>query len=293
MNTQQLSRSIQGQFKKLSDPQVAVSMAAYMKTDMPFYGVKKPLRFPVYREIKKRFAPHTRREYEVAVRALWGLPHREEKYAGIEYARSFPEFISYKSVPLYKRIIREGAWWDFVDDVSIHLSGRVLLDDRANMRPTIEDWISHSDMWIRRAALLSQIKHKAQTDPQQLFDHCLLRADEKEFFIRKAIGGGVAQLQLYRSPSSVPFPAETSRPVLGSELPGRSEAARAGWADGVGALFEQYAEFGHDRLDPNAIRFGGSGFSEQGRREILDCRNGDGDCRSNSASLFNSSINPP
>ena len=177
-------------------------MAAYMKTDMPFYGIKKPLRVPVYREIKKRFVPRTRREYEAAVRALRTLPHREEKYAAIEYARSFPEFTSYKSVPLYQRIIRDGKWWDFVDDVSIHLSGRVLLHDRANMRPTIEEWISHSDMWIRRAALLSQINHKAQTDHRQLFDHCLLRADEKEFFIRKAIGWALRSYS-YTDPRAV------------------------------------------------------------------------------------------
>ena len=202
MNTQQLTRFIRDRLKKRRAPKGAAAMAAYMKTDMPFYGVKKPLRVPVYREIKKQFAPRSRRDYESAVRALWGLPHREEKYAAIEYARSFPEFISYKSVPLYKRIIREGAWWDFVDDVSIHLSGGVLLDDRANMRPTIEDWISHSDMWIRRAALLSQIKHKGQTDPQQLFDHCLLRADEKEFFVRKAIGWALRSYS-YTDPQAV------------------------------------------------------------------------------------------
>ena len=43
-------------------------------------------------------------------------------------------------------------------------------------------------MWLRRAAIIGQIKHKAETDEDRLFDYCLRRAGEKEFFIRKAIG---------------------------------------------------------------------------------------------------------
>ena len=36
--------------------------------------------------------------------------------------------------------------------------------------------------------MIAHIKHKAETDVDQLFRHCLLLAPETEFFIRKAIG---------------------------------------------------------------------------------------------------------
>jgi 3-methyladenine DNA glycosylase AlkD len=49
-------------------------------------------------------------------------------------------------------------------------------------------WIDDPNMWIRRVAILSQLRHKAETDEAQLFRYCLGRAHEKEFFIRKAIG---------------------------------------------------------------------------------------------------------
>jgi len=48
--------------------------------------------------------------------------------------------------------------------------------------------VAAPDMWVRRLALLSQIKHKDATDEEQLFGYCLRRAEEKKFFIRKAIG---------------------------------------------------------------------------------------------------------
>jgi hypothetical protein len=78
----------------MADPEKARGMAAYMKTDMPFYGVRKPGRLKIGRQIKRRFAIRERRAYERVVRALWQRPHREEKYLfGREPAASFrPQF---------------------------------------------------------------------------------------------------------------------------------------------------------------------------------------------------------
>jgi 3-methyladenine DNA glycosylase AlkD len=43
-------------------------------------------------------------------------------------------------------------------------------------------------MWLRRSALLFQLKYKQNTDAQRLFKYCAETMHEKEFFIRKAIG---------------------------------------------------------------------------------------------------------
>jgi 3-methyladenine DNA glycosylase AlkD len=138
--------------------------------------------------MRRRFPISSRAEYLAAVKALWERPHREEKYCAIGLAVDYPEYITIGSVPLYRRMVVEGAWWDFVDDIAIRLVGRVLLEDRSRMHPKLDRWIDDPDMWIRRTAILSQIKHKDRTDQEQLFEYCLSRAHEKEFFIRKAIG---------------------------------------------------------------------------------------------------------
>jgi 3-methyladenine DNA glycosylase AlkD len=193
---------VQREFEKLADPVNAVPMAAYMKTDMPFYGIPKPLRVPIYRTLKKEYAPETQKEYESCVLALWNLPHREEKYAAIEYAMFFDKFITYKSLPLYERMVREGQWWDFVDPIAIALVGIALKKDRAKVEPKMRKWIGDPDMWIRRTAILSQNRHKAETNEQMLFEHCLDRAHEKEFFIRKAIGWALREYS-YAAPKAV------------------------------------------------------------------------------------------
>ncbi len=163
-------------------------MAAYMKTTQPFFGVPTPMRAPIIKEMRTRFMPADRRSYERNVLALWTLPRREEQYIAIAYARQHRDFIAFESLAIYERMIREGAWWDFVDEIAAHLVGDVLLASRAEMRPILEQWIDDDNMWIRRTALIAQLGHKRETDAAQLFDHCLRRAHEKEFFIRKAIG---------------------------------------------------------------------------------------------------------
>jgi 3-methyladenine DNA glycosylase AlkD len=201
-STDLLVAFVSAQFRARANPENAGSMAAYMKTAMPFYGIKKPDRVPVYREMKKRFVPSSRREYEAGVRALWRLPHREEKYAAIEFARQSEAFITAESLPVYERLVREGAWWDLVDEVAIRLVGRAQFKQRAKLRLVMRVWIDDQDFWIRRTALLSQIGHKQQTDQRQLFDHCLRRAGETEFFIRKAIGWALRDYS-YTAPEAV------------------------------------------------------------------------------------------
>jgi 3-methyladenine DNA glycosylase AlkD len=179
---------VQGHFKELADQTKAPGMAAYMKTEMPFYGIQNPERLPVYREMKKRFPASSHKAYEEGILALWNLPHREEKYAALQFAEQNDLFVGADSIPLYERLIREGAWWDLVDEIAIHLSGRAQLKERSAVKPMMEKWIKDEHLWVRRAALISQVGHKQKTNTKQLFKHCLLVAHEKEFFMRKAIG---------------------------------------------------------------------------------------------------------
>jgi len=171
-----------------ADPERAPQMAAYLKTDMAFYGVTSPQRKPIARHLKTAYAPETRKEYETVIRALWARPTREEKYLALDYATAHRSMVQPASLALYETLVREGAWWDFVDHIASHLVGGAFQKDRPAVEPTIRRWIDDPDMWIRRTAILSQLRHKEETDQDLLFGLCLKRCHEKEFFIRKAIG---------------------------------------------------------------------------------------------------------
>jgi 3-methyladenine DNA glycosylase AlkD len=185
---QEMVDFVAAELAAVGDREVAAAMAAYMKTDMPIYGVKKPGRVPMMKELMARFPIGSRSEYEAAVRALWRQPHREEKYTAIALAVRYRNYITLSSVPLYRTMIVQGAWWDFVDSIAADLIGHVLLNQREPMSATLDMWIDDDDMWLRRTAIISQLRHKAATDVERLFRYSLKRANEKEFFIRKAIG---------------------------------------------------------------------------------------------------------
>lgn len=181
-------RMVTGALAALANPEKAIGMQAYMKTDMPFYGVQKPARAPIARQLVREFPPANHEEYVALVLGLWDLPHREEKYLALEVAGRFRSFVDTASLPLYRRLIVEGAWWDFVDEVATHLVGHLVVHHPAEAWPEVETWIGHPDMWLRRSAIICQVGAKERTDAERLFSFCEARIEENEFFIRKAIG---------------------------------------------------------------------------------------------------------
>lgn len=179
---------VQSALAAAADPEKAPRMQAYMKTDMPFYGVQKPGRVPILRHIVKEFSPASADEYTKIVLALWQLPNREEKYLALGYAGRFKEYITPERIPLFRRLIVEGAWWDFVDEVATSLVRHLIIEFPSETWPQIDPWIDDGDMWIRRSVIICQVGAKEHTDADRLFAFCKRRMHEKEFFIRKAIG---------------------------------------------------------------------------------------------------------
>jgi 3-methyladenine DNA glycosylase AlkD len=177
----------------VADPSKANGMQAYMKTEMPFFGVQKAARTGILRDVVRDYPPRDRAEYEEMIVALWQLPHREEKYLALGVARHFEEHVTPEALPLYRRLIVEGAWWDLVDEVATHLICDLVIAYPVEVWPTVDTWIDDDDMWLRRTAIICQVGAKEDTDATRLFRFCEARAFEKEFFIRKAIGWALRQ----------------------------------------------------------------------------------------------------
>lgn len=188
VRTEEAVEYVRAALEVQADPEKAAGMQAYMKTEMLFYGVQKPGRVQIMRQLKKQFVPETRDAYERLVQALWNLPHREEKYLAQAVATTFKSFVVPESLPLYRRMITEGAWWDFVDETATHMIRPLVIGYPEEVWPVVDTWIDDENMWLRRAAIICQVGAKDATDSDRLFRFCERRAHETEFFIRKAIG---------------------------------------------------------------------------------------------------------
>lgn len=177
------------------DPARAVQQQAYMKSAMPYYGLTAAELKALLRPILVEHRFEERAEWETTARLLWDVAtHREERYAAIALLRHrhYHPWVDADLVPLLEHLVRTGAWWDYVDEIASHLVGQVLLEDRPTLTPLMIDWAEDDHLWVRRTAMLCQLRHREQTDTD-LLEHALVaNLDDtvlgKEFFIRKALG---------------------------------------------------------------------------------------------------------
>ena len=191
-----LIKLAQTELRKKQDTAKAKIMQGYCKTTMPMYGLQKPDRAVVEKIIHASLAEKnievTPTLYRDCIQLFWELPHREEKYLAIDFALKYKKLIVWEQLDLYESILRDShdiMWWDFVDPIAVNLVGRVALLEQQKMEPRLRQWIDDEDhMWLRRTAILAQLKHKKETNADLLLEFCRKRMHEKEFFVRKAIG---------------------------------------------------------------------------------------------------------
>ncbi|WP_267897303.1 DNA alkylation repair protein [Peribacillus saganii] len=163
-------------------------MSAYMKNHFPFLGIKSPdrriLMTQFFRDtgiLKKPFS-------EAFVRELWSYPERELQYAAMDYMMKYAKKLEKGYISLLKELIEQKSWWDSVDAIASNLVGSIAAKYPELMDEYIEHWSKHENMWLRRTAILFQLKYKEKTDEERLYRYILRNADSGEFFIQKSIG---------------------------------------------------------------------------------------------------------
>lgn len=175
----------------------AVGQQRYMKSAMPFLGLTSPQRQAVLRPLlaDPALRIETRAGWERAVRGLWdGAKFREDRYAALALLRhrTYRSWRDPDVMPLVEHIIVTGAWWDYVDEVG-NVVGEVLLLDPEGEGLRMRGWAEHEDVWLRRSAIISQLRHKERTDTELLEAVIEPNLDDTEFFVRKAIGWALRQ----------------------------------------------------------------------------------------------------
>ena len=191
--------AIRRELEKRGDPARAKSQQAYMKSPMPFRGISAP-------ELKATLRPLLadpaylltfRDQWEAAIRGLWdGAQFREERYAAVAICghrlyRSWA--VDRAAMPLYRYLVESGAWWDFVDEIAAHRVGPVVRAHPQTEPDRMRSWAVADNLWVRRAAILSQLSSKEETDRQLLVDCITPNLADRQFFIRKAVGWSLRQ----------------------------------------------------------------------------------------------------
>jgi len=177
------------------DPGRAPQMQAYMKSAMPFRGVASPELRVLCREAIAAHPLEDRTAWQAAVLELYDAArYREERYAALAVAghHRYRVHRDPASLEMYRHLVVTGAWWDLVDTIATRHVGDVLARFRPEVAPLLRTWAEDDDLWLRRTAVLAQLKHKEQTDTDLLREVLEANLEEsrhgREFFVRKALG---------------------------------------------------------------------------------------------------------
>lgn len=166
----------------------AEAMEAYMKNHFQFFGIKSTERRELLSHFLKNQDPPDLTQLRTFVLQCWEYPEREMQYCALETAFRYRKTADSNSLMFYEQLITSKSWWDSVDFIAPKLVGDYLKKNPSEIASTTERWLQSGNLWLKRSALLFQLKYKETTDTALLV-HCIESlANEKEFFIRKAIG---------------------------------------------------------------------------------------------------------
>ena len=116
-----LVRAVESALPMHANARKAKTMQAYMKSTMPFVGIPATELRSLCAECFEAHQLTTAATWREAIAGLWDqATHREQWYAALQLAaaRPYQRFVSMALVPLYRRLIQEGGWWDTVDSLA-------------------------------------------------------------------------------------------------------------------------------------------------------------------------------
>lgn len=188
-----LADAVRLALREHADPSIARGQQAYMKSAIPFLGVRVPEVRRLTRTTARSCPPADLDALGRAARELWDdAAYREERYAATALTALPLATGRVELLALYEHMAVTGAWWDHVDEIA-HRVGATLAPHPAEVEPVVRRWIASDDLWLRRLAILCQLDRKEDTDLALLTDAIEAAAESREFFLRKAIGWALRQ----------------------------------------------------------------------------------------------------
>jgi 3-methyladenine DNA glycosylase AlkD len=164
----------------------AAGTKRYLKSDMRHLGASVPQMRAEAKGAAKEVG--SRRELRKLAEELWREPVFERRACAAFLLDYRVDLLGPGDVPAIKRYVADSGTWALVDPLSADLLGDLLLA-HPDAVGRLDPWTRDRDFWVRRAALLSQIKPlKAGADFDRFAGWADAMLDEREFFIRKAIG---------------------------------------------------------------------------------------------------------
>jgi len=189
MIVDQLADEIDRQLRSRGTPERAAKEKAYLKSELQHYGTTVPDVRSVTKSLVRAQGPLAHDELIAVVVELWEIPVHERRMAVVELLAQHVSVLRSRDISLLERLLRESRTWAFVDVLAGSIVGP-LFDRDPKLGSVLDRWAADDDFWIRRSALLALLGglRRGNGDFDRFSRYADAMLEEKEFFVRKAIG---------------------------------------------------------------------------------------------------------
>jgi 3-methyladenine DNA glycosylase AlkD len=185
----QVVAEIDAELRSQGTPDRAVHEKAYLKSKLEHYGATVPVIRSVTKNVSRRHSDIEHDDLIALVTALWNVPVHDRRMAAVELLTLYKTRLLPADIDILERLLRESQTWALVDALAASVVG-ALVEGYPPLAATLDRWAADDDFWIRRSALLALLPglRRGAGDFDRFARYADGMLDEKEFFIRKAIG---------------------------------------------------------------------------------------------------------
>ncbi|MGI9647939.1 MAG: DNA alkylation repair protein [Acidimicrobiia bacterium] len=180
--------SIESDLRAVSTPERAEGQKRYLKSDFEFLGATVPAIRKIAKAVRRTHPDLDHDTLMDLTATLWEPPVFETRLAAVELLTLHLPLLEAGDLPVVETMIRQSKTWALVDVLAATVVGD-LITRFPPLNQTLDRWATDPDFWIRRSALLAHLKPLREGgDFERFSGYADAMLEEKEFFIRKAIG---------------------------------------------------------------------------------------------------------
>jgi 3-methyladenine DNA glycosylase AlkD len=170
-------------------PSRAAGEKAYLKSDRVHLGASVPTIRRVATAFRKARPSLGREELLATCEELWATGIHEGCALAAELLEQHERLLEARDGAVLERLLRESRTWALVDNLAASVVGP-MVERLPALQRTLDRWAKDEDFWIRRSALLALLiaLREGRGDLARFGALAEPMLEEKEFFIRKAIG---------------------------------------------------------------------------------------------------------
>ena len=185
MNGAAVAAAIEDELRDVGTPERAAGQKAYLKSDLDFLGVTVGQIRTAVRPVARSL---DRAGLLAVVDELWTRPLFDRRLAAALLLRARADLLEPADLALLERLIRASHTWALVDVLAGDVVGALLLR-HPEAAAGLDRWAADGDFWVRRSSLLALLRPlKGGLPLDRFLRYADAMLDEKEFFVRKAIG---------------------------------------------------------------------------------------------------------